>query len=401
MLRLFKKISFLIFPILFITLNIYAGNLDSYVYNFDTDQLLVSSQRSLNVLGLYLKYYETGNEEYKTAANQTMPYILPSLKPDDSAALNVLSEYFPGNEVESINRIEILTNNYPNSVIVNSLNVLMNYEVYQKSKNTEAFKKILSSIDIIEETIGENPFSTYYKSVLMWETASPQEKENIFKNLEKVHFSYPLNRDIHELLIIEAFELGKYEDVKQLSMNYVNLSQKDERIMFLIALSYYNLDEKSESRKIVDWILQNSNKKAVLSKSYELLGDISETNSQKINYYKTAIDLDPENAEALAKLGTTLYESNRSTTDNLTISRIYLTKALMYDPDNSDLKETLNTIDRKLTTRNFLTTLLPLFIVILAIFYIVFRFGSKGSNLKRPEGGSKEDSLTTSKEEKN
>ncbi len=199
---------------------------------------------------------------------------------------------------------------------------------------------------------------------------------NIFKNLEKVHFSYPLNRDIHELLIIEAFELGKYEDVKQLSMNYVNLSQKDERIMFLIALSYYNLDEKSESRKIVDWILQNSNKKAVLSKSYELLGDISETNSQKINYYKTAIDLDPENAEALAKLGTTLYESNRSTTDNLTISRIYLTKALMYDPDNSDLKETLNTIDRKLTTRNFLTTLLPLFIVILAIFYIVFRFGS-------------------------
>jgi tetratricopeptide (TPR) repeat protein len=171
--------------------------------------------------------------------------------------------------------------------------------------------------------------------------------------------------------------------------------------MFLIALSYYNLDEKSESRKIVDWILQNSNKKAVLSKSYELLGDISETNSQKINYYKTAIDLDPENAEALAKLGTTLYESNRSTTDNLTISRIYLTKALMYDPDNSDLKETLNTIDRKLTTRNFLTTLLPLFIVILAIFYIVFRFGSKGGNLKRPEGGSKEDSLTTSKEEKN
>jgi tetratricopeptide (TPR) repeat protein len=382
-------------------LNIYAGNLDSYVYTFDTDQLLVSSQRSLNVLGLYLKYYETGNEEYKTAANQTMPYILPSLKPDDSAALNVLSEYFPGNEVESINRIEILTNNYPNSVIVNALNVLMNYEVYQKSKNTEAFKKILSSIDIIEETIGENPFSTYYRSVLMWETASPQEKENIFKNLEKVHFSYPLNRDIHELLIIEAFELGKYEDVKQLSMNYVNLSQKDERIMFLIALSYYNLDEKSESRKIVDWILQNSNKKAVLSKSYELLGDISETNSQKINYYKTAIDLDPENAEALAKLGTTLYESNKSTTDNLTISRIYLTKALMYDPDNSDLKETLNTIDRKLTTRNFLTTLLPLFIVILAIFYIVFRFGSKGNSLKRPEGGSRKDSLATGKEEKN
>jgi tetratricopeptide (TPR) repeat protein len=270
----------------------------------------------------------------------------------------------------------------------------------KKSKNTEAFKKILSSIDIIEEVIGENPFSTYYKSVLTWETASLQEKENIFENLEKVHSSYPSNRDIHELLIVQAFELGKYEDVKQLSTDYVNLSQKDERIMFLIALSYYNLDEKSESRKIVDWILQNSNKKTVLSKSYELLGDISETNSQKINYYKTAIDLDPQNAEALAKLGTTLYENNKTTTDDLTISRIYLTKALMYDPDNSDIKETLNNIDRRLSRKNFLTTLLPLFIVILAIFYIVFRFGIKEGSLKHPEGGSRKDSLATSKEEK-
>ncbi|MGY4687365.1 tetratricopeptide repeat protein [Petrotoga sp. DB-2] len=377
MYRLLKKISFLILSIFIITLNIYAGNLDSYVYTFDSDQLLVSSQKNLNVLGLYLKYYETGNEEYKTAANQTRPYILSSLKPDDSAALNVLSEYYPGNEEQSINRIEILTNNYPDSVIVNALNVLFNFEVWQKTKNMETFNEILSSIDIIEKAIGENPFSVYYKSLLTWEAASLQEKKNIFKNLEKVYFSYPSNRKIQELLIVQAFELGKFEDVKQLSTNYVNLSQKDERIMFLIALSYYNLNEKLESRKIVDWILQNSNKKAVLSKSYELLGDISETNSQKINYYKTAIDLDPENAEALTKLGTTLYESDKTNTDNLTISRIYLTKALMYDPDNSEIKQTLNTIDRKLTTRNFLTTLLPLFIVISAIFYIVFKFGKE------------------------
>lgn len=388
MYRLLKKISFLILSISFITLNIYAGNLDSYVYTFDTDQLLVSSQKNLNVLGLYLKYYETGNEEYKTAANQTRPYILSSLKPDDSAVLNVLSEYYPGNEEQSINRIEILTNNYPDSVIVNALNVLFNFEVWQKTKNMETFNEILSSIDIIEKAIGENPFSVYYKSLLTWEAANLQEKENIFKNLEKVYFSYPSNRKIQELLIVQAFELGKFKDVKQLSTNYVNLSQKDERIMFLIALSYYSLNEKLESRKILDWILQNSNKKTVLSKSYELLGDISETNSQKINYYKTAINLDPKNAEALAKLGTTLYESDKTNTDNLTISRIYLIKALMYDPDNSEIKQTLNTIDRKLTTRNFLTTLLPLFIVISAIFYVVFRFGSE------------EDSLTASKEEK-
>ncbi|MDY6896387.1 MAG: hypothetical protein SVO01_13370, partial [Thermotogota bacterium] len=312
----------------------------------------------------------------------------------------VLSEYYPGNAEESINRIEILTNNYPNSVIVNAINVLFNYEVWQKNKNTEAFKKILSSIDIIEENIEENPFSIYYKSVLTWEEASLQEKENIFKNLEKAYSSYPSNRKIQELLIVQAFELGKFEEIKQLSTDYVNLSEKDEKIMFLIALSYYNLNEKSESRKIIDWILQNSNKKSVLSKSYELLGDISETNSQKVNYYKTAIDIDLENAEALAKLGTTLYESNKTNSDDLTISRIYLTKALMYDPDNSEIKETLNAIDKKLTRKNFLTTLLPLFIVISVIFYIVFRFGSKGNSLKRPEGGSRKDSLTASKEEK-
>jgi len=331
----------------------------------------------LNVLGLYLKYYETGNEEYKTAANQTRPYILSSLKADDSAALSVLSEYYPGNNLESINRVEILINNYPNSVIVNALNVLFNFEVWQKSKNRDAFKKILSSIDIIEKTIGDNPFSIYYKSLLTWEEANLQGKENIYESLKKSYSSYPSNKKIQELLIVQAFELGKYEEVKQLSTDYVNLSQKDERIMFLIALSYYNLDEKSESRKIVDWILQNSNKKAVLSKSYELLGDISETNSQKINYYKTAIDLDSKNAQALAKLGITLYESDKVSTNNLGIARIYLTKALMYDPYNPQIKQTLNAINRTFSRKNSLTTLLPLFVIISAIFYIVFKFGKE------------------------
>ncbi|KUK15249.1 MAG: Uncharacterized protein XD53_1327 [Petrotoga mobilis] len=401
MYRLLKKISFLVFSIFFISLPIFAGTLDSYVYTFDTDELLVSSQRSLNVLGLYLKYYETGNEEYKTAANQTRPYILSFLEPDDSAALNVLSEYQPGNDMESINRIEILINNYPNSVILNALKILFNFEVWEKSNNMEAFKKILSSIDIIEKTIGENPLSIYYKSILTWEEANLQEKEDIFQNLEKAFFSYPSNRKIQELLIVQAFELGKYERVKQLSTDYVNRSQKDERIMFLIALSYYNLGEKSESRNIINWILQNSNKKNVLSKSYELLGDISATSSQKINYYKSAIDLDPQNAEALAKLGITLYEGDKTDTTDLTIARIYLTKALMYDPDNLQIKQTLSAIDRRLTRKNSLTTLLPLFIVISAIFYVVFRFGSEEDSLKRPEGGSRKDSLTASKEEKN
>ncbi|HBT50875.1 MAG TPA: hypothetical protein DEA49_01985, partial [Petrotoga sp.] len=207
----------------------------------------------------------------------------------------------------------------------------------------------------------------------------------IFQNLEKAFFSYPSNRKIQELLIVQAFELGKYERVKQLSTDYVNRSQKDERIMFLIALSYYNLGEKSESRNIINWILQNSNKKNVLSKSYELLGDISATSSQKINYYKSAIDLDPQNAEALAKLGITLYEGDKTDTTDLTIARIYLTKALMYDPDNLQIKQTLSAIDRRLTRKNSLTTLLPLFIVISAIFYVVFRFGSEEDSLKRPE----------------
>lgn len=401
MYRLLKKISFLTFSIFFISLPIFAGTLDSYVYTFDTDELLVSSQRSLNVLGLYLKYYETGNEEYKSAANQTRPYILSSLEPDDSAALNVLSEYQPGNEAESINKIEILLKNYPDSVILNAVKILFNFEVWEKNNNMEAFKKILSSIDIIENAIGENPFTIYYKSILTWEESNLQEKENIFQNLEKAFFSYPSNRKIQELLIVQAFELGKYERVKQLSGDYVNRSQKDERIMFLIALSYYNLDEKSESRNIINWILQNSNKKNVLSKSYELLGDISVTSSQKINYYKTAIDLDPQNAEALAKLGITLYESDKTDTNDLTIARIYLTKALMYDPNNPEIKQTLNSIDRRLTRKKSLTTLLPLFIVISAIFYVVFRFGSEEGSLKRPEGGSRKDSLTASKEEKN
>lgn len=367
--------SFFFFVIYFVC---FGGILDNFVYTFDTDELLNSSELELNVLGLYLKYIEEGKEEYKITANQTRSYLYSQLKPDDSAVLNVLSEYTPGNEEDAIRKLDIVVSNYPDSVIANAIRIYFNFIKWEKTKDAQSFKKILSSIDIIKESIGNTPFTVYYESILEWEVADPQKKDALLENLENMYWDYPSNKKIQELLIVQAFELEKFEKVSQLANSYISISNKDERIIFLIASSYFHLDKIKEARSQIEWIIQNSTKKTVLSKSYELLGDISNTLTQKINYYKISAEIDPENSDALAKLATSLYQENQK--DNLEISRMYLSRALVNNPDNHSIQEALKVIDRKLKRNYFLSTHLPFFIVLLGIFFVVYKFGGENKS---------------------
>ncbi|WP_146738311.1 lipopolysaccharide assembly protein LapB [Petrotoga sp. 9PW.55.5.1] len=352
--------------------------MDNFVYTFDTDELLNSSELELNVLGLYLKYIEEGKEEYKITANQTRSYLYSQLKPDDSAVLNVLSEYTPGNEEEAIRKLDIVVSNYPDSVIANAIRIYFDFIKWEKTKDAQSFKKILSSIDIIKESIGDTPFTVYYESILEWEASDSEKKDALLENLENMYWDYPSNRKIQELLIVQAFELEKFEKVTQLANSYISISNKDERIIFLIASSYFHLDKIKEARSQIEWIIQNSTKKTVLSKSYELLGDISNTLTQKNNYYKMSAEIDPENSDALAKLATSLYQENEK--DNLEISRMYLARALVNNPDNHSIQEALKVIDRKLKRNYFLSIHLPFFIVLLGIFFVVYKFGGENKS---------------------
>lgn len=373
-----KRLLFFLLLIIFflqIPITFYSGVLDQFVFVLEPEELLNSSIQSLNVLGLYLKYYQTGNIQYKNIADQTVPYLNQDLKADDKAILNVLNEYTWGNSQETIHKIDLLLKNYPNSVIVNAINVWFLFDEWKKTESYELSKNILSSIDIIKENVGINPFSSYYESIIRWNNASIQEKQEIYSQLNQTFSLFPDNKKIQQLLITKAYELSDYQRIQQIAPVYTNQPYTEENIMLIIAYSYYYLDQKTQARRIAEWLVKNSDKKNILSKSYELLGDISNTFTQKINYYYTSLNYDQKNTDALAKIGTLLYQDNSK--DYLELSKMFLTKAVIFDPNNEAALEILKEIDNKYELRNFFSTLLPLFILSIFIIFIIYIFGKE------------------------
>lgn len=93
-------------------------------------------------------------------------------------------------------------------------------------------------------------------------------------------------------------------------------------------------------------LIQNSDKKNILSKSYELLGDISDTYTQKKKNYEISLYYDQKNEDSLAKLGLLLIQHDMK--NNIGLSKIYLTKALIFDPDNEQIVNALKLVDHTL-----------------------------------------------------
>lgn len=64
------------------------------------------------------------------------------------------------------------------------------FNEYKNTKDIEISKAILSSLDIITKSKGENPFCVYYESIIRWDLSNDKEKEFIFSNLEKIFSFY-------------------------------------------------------------------------------------------------------------------------------------------------------------------------------------------------------------------
>lgn len=363
-----------------LSLILFSGVLDEFIYILDIDQLIVSNDLALNVLGMYLKYYEEGNVQYKTAADQSRTYTNLNIKPDDSLIFDILSGYQKGNEKDTINKIESAQKKYPNSVIINAVRVIFLYDEYKNTKDLELSKNILSSLDIITQSKGDNPFCVYYESLVKWDLVDVNEKESIFSKVEKTFNSYSNNINILELLICQAFELSKYEKIVQLAPRYEKEPKKNESISLILAFSFNYLNEKERARNIVESLIQNSDKKNILSKSYELLGDISDTYTQKKRNYEFSLTYDPKNVDSLAKLGILLYQHDMK--NNIELSRIYLTKAIILDPNNEQVANILLKINNKLEQRLFLISYIPLFLILAVIVYILYKFSEEETEVE-------------------
>ncbi|BBE31691.1 hypothetical protein OSSY52_18320 [Tepiditoga spiralis] len=351
------------------------SNLNDFLNNFDEEIIINSENKEMNILGLYLKYWKTGYEDYKTTANIMRSELYKNFSADESVLLNILSETIPFDYFKPQKDLEEALNIYNNSIILNSMYIYFAYTDWEKSRNLIKLKKINGAISKIEQLKGKTPFTSYYHSLILWNSKIYQNKNEAYNELKAMYINHKDNQKILELLIKFCYSLNKLDEIISYSELYKNFSKKDNKILLLIAKTYQKNKNYKKSRDLIQNIINNTNKNNVLASSYEILGDMASTTSQKINYYRLSLKNDPKNPTVLEKLGRTYYTGNEK---NLNLARIYLSKSLTFDPNQEKTYKMLISIQKKYRIYAFFSYVLPLFLIsVLLIFILIHKKNEK------------------------
>ncbi len=377
-----KKIFLFIFIILISLISI-STKLDNYVYSFEPDELIRKNDNNLNSLGLYLKYIETGNQEYKNTANMLRAENIDNLSTDDSIALNILSESIPNNYNFIQNKLKNALNNYSNSIILNGLYTVFTFKAWEEDRNLSTEQIIIDQSKFIENKIGINPLSAYHYSYVKWYSNYISEPGKSFEKLEEIYRNFPENKSIIELLTTISYESHRFDNLENLYQIYSNLNEKNDATLLIFAKGFSKSGQDKKVNPILENIINDTNDKYVLASTYELMGDISNTNSQKIKYYETSLDFDPHNPDSLYKLANAHYEKDGK--ENLNLVRIYLQKSVHYDNTNEKAIALLKRINYDFMIENFLINILPYFLVFSFVFFLLYYYINKKPQKERDE----------------
>jgi hypothetical protein len=353
----------------------FSTKLDNDVYSFEPDELIRKSDKNLNALGLYLKFIETGSQEYKNTANMLRAENIENLSSDDSIALNILSESIPYNYNFIQNRLRNALNNYDSSIILNALYTTFTFKVWEEDKNLSSEQLIIEQTKKIEDKIGINPLSAYYYSYIKWYSDYISEPGKSFTKLDEIYRNFPDNKSIIELLTTISYESQRYENLITLYDIYSNFLEKNNKTLLIFAKGFNHLGNDSKAIKLLETIINQSNNKFILSSAYELMGDISNTNSQKILYYKNSLEFDTKNPSSLFKLARSYYEEDKK--DNLNMVRLLLQKSIHFNNENEEAKSLLKRINFDFMIENFLINILPYFLMFSFIFFLIYYFIKK------------------------
>jgi hypothetical protein len=358
---------------------IFSGTMQEYLFIFDVDEMINSRKVELNTFGFYLKFLETNIQQYKSTANILRAENYNLFKPDESAVLNVISEIRSNQEfLTPSRRFEEFMDLYPDSIIIKTMYIQFSYNQWTNDQIPETAKKMLVVLDEIDNKIGNNLFTSYYRSWILWRSRLFGNKEKAYTDLKLRNSQFPQNKLIIETLINFGFQLNEFEDVSNYYQNYSSISLKNDQTMAIVMRSFKNSGNILKTREVADWLIKNTTNSYILTTVYETLGDISTTLVQKENFYREALRYDPDNPIILGKVGLVYYEMDPKA--NLAAVRIYLNKSLSGYPNQPEVEKILNEIRRKIRLNVFLKSILPIVLVVLSGVSLLLYFERKKTN---------------------
>ncbi|KAF2955899.1 hypothetical protein [Marinitoga sp. 38H-ov] len=342
-----RKILLLLNFILIVLYMFSADIGEYYASYFDIDKMIASNNINIKIFGYLKKYLETGYSSYLKAANELRVEYDNNLSFEEKKLFDILSSINPQTTISPINKLNEFKNTNPNLLVIDILLIEFQYNQWKITGDPKLAKEIINEINNLEKKIIKSPFILYYKSNFLYNSNLYGNKDDAYVVIKEGVLSFPDNKKIIETYINIATSLKmniKDKDIfEKISKTYIKEPDPDEKVLLLIAKHFFENNEKDIANNIVnDKILPNTKNYKILFLVYELLGDYSDTYTQKMNYYKKALEYDSDNPRILSKWALSMlnvdYDKYKS------LARIALNKAVTLDPNLSE--EALNALKK-------------------------------------------------------
>ncbi|GAB6188448.1 hypothetical protein JCM30566_01870 [Marinitoga arctica] len=357
--------------VLSITIFIFAFSEDIgefYLRKFSIDEMINSKEASIKIFGYLKKYLETGYSGYLKSSNELRVLYDNVLTFEEKRYFDIISSFSPNTTIEPIKKLEDLEKNYPDSLLIKTQLIEYYYKQWQITGDPKMAKTILERIKYIENKMGETPFIVFYKARFLYESNLYGNKEEAYNLVRDGALKFPENKSLIELYLIVSSDLNR--DLKdknlfgKIAMSYLKEPEVKDKILLLIARHFFEAKNKDLAKQIIfEKIIPKTRNSKILLLSYEVLGDYSDTNIQKMNYYKQSLKYDSENSRILEKWALSMLKVDKEKYKSL--ARIALNKAITINPNISEeAMEALEDLRTEIKIEVMLKYVLPILLFV-------------------------------------
>lgn len=366
-----QKLVVLSFFIIF-TLSTFATVFDDFVYYVDLQTMYESDDPYLKTVGGLLKRWETGLPMY--VDNLQLSDL--TLFPDDETTLKILKDLDPYVYLEPTELFEEALEEYPNSIIINSMYLFFNFQYWQNSLDPSVVEEIFEYSEKIEKLVGEKtPFTVYCEAQILSKSKIYNDPQKAYNDLKEIYLTYNYDKKIIESLVEISFQTNNYEFIKDLYNTYMNLKGKDSQTLLYFSKIFYNMGETEKSKEIALSLVPVSKDSSILSETYEFLGDIENNYKERIEYYQKALSLDKENGRIMSKLGLTYYNWDKK--EYAQLARYFLNGAESRNYITEETEKALKELRSRVVLEIFLKYLLPLLLGVAFALWLLYYLDKK------------------------
>lgn len=371
----------LIFCIVFLFTSVifFSGSLNDYIYNFDYLNYNKYIDKDLRIINSLLNSLKTGNNRL---FNEMYNNYYLELQENEKKIYDVLFSLKAYEYIRPYNEFKQLIEMNPKSIIIKALFVEYAYRNWSANGNPDIIYEIKEVLNDIDEIVGENPFSIYYKAKIFYNSRVFSDNEKANHYLDILVNSYPPNQRIYNLYINMNFQNKNYEKIKEIYPIYKTFNNLNLSELFIFLNTFDFLDDE-EAKNLATYITENINVNSFLARAYEVLGDYEDNLKLKKDYYVKAywnIPLGNINylynniypisnfSSIHLKAAKTSYEYDPEMYEDF--ARVALNQGHDLDPNNKEISSLLKEFRGRIRNRVLLKYFLPIGIMVL--FGIIF-----------------------------